>query len=552
MIKLSGIRVAYGGRVILDNGDFLIRSGDRIGLVGPNGAGKTTLLRVIAGEEKPDKGEACIDPGTVIGYFSQNVGEMSGRSALEEVLAGAGAVWETGQKLAELEHRMGDPSAKPLSDAEMNAYGELQSEFLHRDGYNLESRAEAVLTGLGIGPSRFGEPVEHFSGGWKMRIALARILVLEPDVLLMDEPTNHLDVESIVWLEQWLNDFKGDLVMTSHDRDFMTRLCSRTVEVANGKVTSYSGDYDFYLREREIRREQLVATYNRQQAQFAKDEEFIAKFSARASHAALVQSRIKALEKIERVVLPPDPKSMRVQFAPCPRSGDQVVVMNGLAKSWPAHVSAGSANHAAGEAVAGDHPVFSGLSGIVSRGDRVALTGVNGAGKSTLLKVITGETNATAGTVTVGASVKLGYFSQYSSDVLDPNRTIFEEVSDRIPLAPIGTVKSILGAFQFSGDDDQKKIHVLSGGEKSRVMLACMLAVPVNFLVLDEPTNHLDIQSREVLLEALASFEGTIIIVSHDRYFLRHLATRVFEIDHGKLNVYEGDYRYYLEKTGRS
>lgn len=556
MVNLSGIRVAYGERVILDNADFLIRAGDRIGLVGPNGAGKTTLLRVIAGEEKPDSGEFSVDPGTVIGYFSQSVGEMSGRSALEEVLAGAGAVWETGQRLAELEHRMGDPSAKPLSDAEMDVYGELQSAFLHHDGYNLESRAEAVLTGLGVGPARFNEPVEHFSGGWKMRIALARILVLEPDVLLMDEPTNHLDVESIVWLEQWLNDFKGDLVMTSHDRDFMTRLCKRTVEVADGKVTQYSGDYDFYLREREIRREQLVATYNRQQSQFAKDEEFIAKFSARASHASLVQSRIKALEKIERVVLPSDPKSMRVQFAPCPRSGDQVVVMNDLSKTWPAHVSAGSAKHPAGTAVAGDpvtndHPVFSGLSGIISRGDRIALTGVNGAGKSTLLKVITGDTEATGGTVTVGASVKLGYFSQYSSDVLNPARTIFEEVSDRIPLAPVGTIKGILGAFQFSGDDSEKKIGVLSGGEKSRVMLACMLAVPVNFLVLDEPTNHLDIQSREVLLESLAEFEGTIIIVSHDRYFLRHLATRVFEIDHGKLNVYEGDYQYYLEKTGR-
>ncbi len=552
MIKLSGIRVAYGDRVILDNEDFLIRGGDRIGLVGPNGAGKTTLLRVISGEERPDRGEASVDPGTVIGYFSQSVGEMSGRSALEEVLAGAGAVWEIGQKLAGLEGRMGDPSAKPLSDSEMDAYGELQSEFLRRDGYNLESRAETVLTGLGIAPARFGESVERFSGGWKMRIALARILVLEPDVLLMDEPTNHLDVESIVWLEQWLNDFKGDLVMTSHDRDFMTRLCSRTVEVANGKVTQYSGDYDFYLREREVRREQLIATYNRQQAQFAKDEEFIAKFSARASHASLVQSRIKALEKIERVVLPSEPKVMSVKFAPCPRSGDQVVVMSDLSKEWPAHVSAGSARHPAGAAVAGGHPVFSGLSGIISRGDRVALAGVNGAGKSTLLKVITGETDATGGSVTVGASVKLGYFSQYSSDTLDPDRTIFEEVSERIPLAPVGTIKGILGAFQFSGDDDEKKIHVLSGGEKSRVMLACMLAVPVNFLVLDEPTNHLDIRSREVLLESLAAFEGTIIIVSHDRYFLRHLATRVFEIDHGKLNVYEGDYKYYLEKTGRS
>ncbi len=538
MIKLSGIRVAYGDRVILNNADFLIRPGDKIGLVGPNGAGKTTLFRVISGEEKHDSGAVAVDPGTVIGYFSQNVGEMSGRSALDEVLSGAGSIFEIGKKLTELEHRMADPSAVPLNDAEMEAYGELQSEFLHRDGYDLENRAKTVLTGLGIGPARFDEPVENFSGGWKMRIALARILVLNPDVLLMDEPTNHLDVESIVWLEEWLREFKGDLVMTSHDREFMTRLCSRMVEVASGTVTSYSGDYDFYLREREIRREQLVATFKRQQSMFAKDEEFIAKFSARASHASLVQSRIKALEKIERVVLLPDPKLMQVQFASCPRSGDQVVVMKNLSKSWPTHSG-------------GIHPVFSGLSGTVNRGDRIALTGVNGAGKSTLLKVITDLAEATSGSSVMGGSVRLGYFSQYSSDVLDPKRTIFEEVADRIPLASVGTIKSILGAFQFSGDESDKKVSVLSGGEKSRVMLACMLALPVNFLVLDEPTNHLDIQSREVLLEALQAFDGTIMIVSHDRYVLRHLANRVFEIDHGALNVYEGDYHYYLQKTGR-
>lgn len=454
------------------------------------------------------------------------------------MLAGAGEVYNIGLRLADFEHRMSDPSLEPLSDAEMDSYGELQSQFLHRDGYGLETRAETVLTGLGIGPDRFGESVEHFSGGWKMRIALARILVLNPDVLLMDEPTNHLDVESIVWLEQWLREFTGDLVMISHDREFMTRLCTRTVEVASGKVTTYSGDYDFYLREREIRREQLVATFNRQQAQFEKDEEFIAKFSARASHASLVQSRIKALEKIERVVLPTDPKAMKVQIAPCPRSGDQVVVMKDLAKTWL--TSEGK-----------PHPVFSGISGIIDRGNRIALTGINGAGKSTLLKVITGATEATEGSVTVGASVRTGYFSQYSSDVLNPSLTIFEEVSSRIPLASVGTIKGILGAFQFPGDDSDKKIGMLSGGEKSRVMLACMLAVPVNFLVLDEPTNHLDIVSREVLLEALQNFEGTVIIVSHDRYFLRHIANRVFEIDHGSLSVYEGDYNWYLEKTGR-
>lgn len=544
MLKLSGIRVAYGQRIIFDNADFLVRPGDRIGLVGPNGAGKTTLFRVIAGEEKPDSGSVLMDPGTVIGYFSQETGEMSGRSALEEVLAGAGAVYEIGKTLTELEHRMGDPKAKPLSDAEMDRYGELQGEFLHRDGYNLESRAETVLTGLGIGPDRFGEPVEHFSGGWKMRIALARILVLEPDLLLMDEPTNHLDVESIVWLEQWLMDFKGDLVMTSHDRQFMTRVCPRTAEVASSAITMYSGDYDFYLREREIRREQLVATFQRQQAQFAKDEEFIAKFSARASHASLVQSRIKALEKIERVTLPPETKNMSVQFVPCPRSGDQVAVMSGLGKSWPVSISAVNPE-------GGTRRVFSGLSGTVSRGDRIALTGVNGAGKSTLLKIIAGETEPTEGSCAIGPSVRMGYFSQYSSDILRPERTVYEEVAERLPMASVGVIKNILGAFQFTGDDSDKPVSVLSGGEKSRVMLACMLSLPVNFLVLDEPTNHLDIASREVLLEALTRFEGTVMIVSHDRYFLGHLANRVFEIDHGKLNTYEGDYRYYLEKTGR-
>ena len=536
MVNLSNIRVAFGERIIFDNGDFLLRPGDKVGLVGPNGAGKTTLFKVICGMEKPDEGTVSMDPGTVIGYFSQEVGEMSGRSALEEVLAGAGRVFEVGREMAALEHRMSDSSGPGLTDAEMNLYGELQMEFQRGNGYDLENRAEAILTGLGIGADRFHLPVESFSGGWKMRIALARILLLDPDVLLMDEPTNHLDLESIVWLEQWLASFKGDLVMTSHDREFMTRICSRTVEVATGAITTYAGDYDFYVRERAVRREQLIASQKRQAAMLAKEEEFIARFGARASHAAQVQSRVKTIEKIERIVIPPDPREMRVRFAPVTRSGDIVVRMENLSKAWP--LPGGSR-----------HPVFHGLTGVVKRQDKVAVTGINGAGKSTLLKIVTGQAEASEGTCAIGAGVRTGYFSQYSSDILVPSRTIFKEVEERVPRASEGVIKNILGAFQFSGDDVEKRVAVLSGGEKSRLMLACILAQPVNFLVLDEPTNHLDIASREVLLEALREFDGTLMIVSHDRWFLRHLSNRVFEIDHGSLRVYEGGYGDYLART---
>ncbi len=538
MVNLSNIRVAFGERLVFRNGDFLLRPGDRVGLVGPNGAGKTTLFKVICGLEQPDAGTVSMDPGTVIGYFSQEVGEMSGRSALQEVVAGSGRVFDVGREMAELEHRMSDAAGPGLTDAEMDRYGELQMEFQRRNGYDLDNRAEAILGGLGIGKYRFHQPVETFSGGWKMRIALARILLLDPDVLLMDEPTNHLDLESILWLEEWLSTFKGDLVMTSHDREFMTRICSRTVEVAYGAITTYSGDYDFYERERAMRREQLVASQKRQAAMLAKEEEFIARFGARASHAAQVQSRVKTIEKIERIVIPPDPKEMKVRFAPVGRTGEVVVRMDNLAKTW--------------EGVDGARvPVFHGLTGVVKRLDKIALTGVNGAGKSTLLKVITGQTDPTAGTCALGSGVKVGYFSQYSSDILVPSRTVFQEVEERLPLASEGAIKNILGAFQFHGDDTDKKVAVLSGGEKSRVMLACILALPVNFLVLDEPTNHLDIASREVLLEALREFDGTLMIVSHDRYFLRHLTNRVFEIDHGSLNVYEGGYGEYLAHLDR-
>jgi len=537
MINLSNVKVTYGKRTLFKNANFLVRPEDKIGLVGPNGAGKTTVFRLITGEEIPSEGEVLVNSGIVVGYFSQSVGEMSGHSALQEVLAGAGRVYEIGQKLHELEHRMSDPSSD-FNDAAMERYGKLQEEFLHMDGYEKETHAQTILTGLGIGPDRWQQAVESFSGGWRMRIALARILLLNPDVLLIDEPTNHLDIESIIWLESWLKAFKGALVMTSHDREFMTRICSRTIEVAGETITTYSGDYDFYLRERILRREQLLASQKRQQAMLAKEEEFIARFAARASHAAQVQSRVKTIEKIERIVVPPDPKVIKFNFAPTKRSGDIVVDFKDLAKSWILPN---------GKPL----PVFSGVTGKVVRGNKIALTGVNGAGKSTFLKIISQQTEATGGVCNLGASVQLGYFSQYSCDVLKPDRTVFEEIQERLPMATIGFIKNLLGAFQFSGDDSGKKVSILSGGEKTRVMLAILLTQPVNFLVMDEPTNHLDIASREVLLEALQDFDGTVILVSHDRYFLHHLVNRVFEIDRGALTTYEGDYDYYLRKSGK-
>jgi ATP-binding cassette subfamily F protein 3 len=540
MINISNATKRFGDRVLYAGASFLVRPGDKIGLVGPNGAGKSTIFKIIAGQDHLDDGSVTVDPGVLVGYFDQNVGEMVGRSALAECISGAGKVSEIGVQLAKMEERMGRLGDEPMSDDDMatfmERFGELQMEFQNRGGYDLESRAQAILTGLGIGPDAYNRPVESFSGGWKMRIALAKILLLNPDVLLIDEPTNHLDIEAIVWLEEWLKAFPGSIVMTSHDREFMNRICGRTVEIANKQITTYSGNYDFYLREREIRREQQIAAFKRQQEQLSKEEDFIARFAARASHAAQVQSRVKKLEKIERLEMPVETKKLAFEFAAAPRSGNDVVRMENLAKSYALPEG-------------GEKKVFSGVTGVVQRLNKIAVTGVNGAGKSTLLKCVVGSTEPSGGRAVIGASVNVGYFSQYSCDLLDPENTIWQEVSNRLPMASVGYLRNLLGAFMFSGDDIEKKIRVLSGGEKSRVMLACILATPVNFLVLDEPTNHLDIDSRETLLNALKDFDGTIMIVSHDRYFLRGIVNRVFEIDHGELRAFDGNYDYYLEKT---
>ena len=370
-----------------------------------------------------------------------------------------------------------------------------------------------------------------------MRIALAKILTLNPDVLLLDEPTNHLDVESIIWLEEWLStEYKGALLMTSHDRDFMNRLVTRIIEVADQAITTYSGNYDFYLREREVRREQLLASFKRQQEMLARDEEFIARFAARASHAAQVQSRVKKLEKIERIQIPSEQKKVKFDFQKPPRSGDNVVEFTDLGKSWP-------------QSDGGVKSVFSHASGLVRRNEKIAVVGVNGAGKSTFLKVLAEQTEASDGKVSLGANVHVGYFSQHAMDLLDLRKTVFDTVQAVMPQSSIGVVRNLCAAFLFQGDDVDKRVSTLSGGEKSRLVLATLLARPVNFLILDEPTNHLDIQSRAILLEMLQRFTGTVILVSHDRHFLRSLVNRVFEIDHGEMLSYEGDYSYYLEKS---
>jgi ATP-binding cassette subfamily F protein 3 len=536
MIHLSSISKQQGNKVLYRNGSFQINSGEKIGLVGPNGAGKTTIFRIITGEEGIDGGTISKSDRTVIGYFSQNIEEMQGRSALEEVKSAVGNMSEMQIQMQNYEVQLCDPDLDPdKMNQILEVYGELQAEFERLGGYDLESRAAEILTGLGIGPEDFHRPTESFSGGWKMRIALAKILALNPQVLLMDEPTNHLDVESIIWLEEWLVSFKGAILMTSHDREFLNRIVGKIVEIANKSITVYGGNYDFYEKERDIRKEQLIAAAKRQDDMLAKEEDFIARFAARASHAAQVQSRVKKLEKIDRIEIPEEEAKIKFVWPVPPRGGEEVVKFEGLAKIW-------QSEHGK------EKLVFSGANALVKRMDRVALVGVNGAGKSTLLKIIAGDVEATTGKCSLGASINFGYFSQNSLDVLDPKMTIIEEVHSRMPNAGLGTVRSLLGAFKFSGDDADKKISILSGGEKSRVVLATILAQPVNLLILDEPTNHLDIISREILLEAIKEFPGTVLIVSHDRHFLREITTRVFEVDKNQLRTYDGDYDYYIHK----
>ena len=533
MIRLDNLSKQNGTQLLFIEASAALQKGEKIGLVGPNGAGKTTLFRMITGQEAPDEGLVLVDRGVTIGFFSQDVGEMAGRSAVAEVMDGAGAVSTVAAELAQLEAALADPDQADNLDAILERFGEVQARFEELGGYALEGRAREVLDGLGFSQEMMDGDVGALSGGWKMRVALARILLMRPDVMLLDEPSNHLDLESLIWLENFLIGYDGALLMTSHDREFMNRIVRKIIEIDGGALTSYAGDYDFYLQQRALAEKQQQAQFERQQAMLAKEINFIERFKARASHAAQVQSRVKKLEKIDRVEPPKRRQSVSFEFMPAPRSGDDVANLRGVHKRY------------------GSRVIYEGLDLLVRRRERCCVLGINGAGKSTLLKLVTGTTDPDQGSVTLGASVKLGYFAQHAMEVLDGDRTVFQSLEDSFPRAGQGQLRALAGCFGFSGDEVEKRCRVLSGGEKARLVMARMLFDPPNFLVLDEPTNHLDMATKEMLVAALAQFEGTMLFVSHDRHFLAALSNRVLELTPDGLHQYDGGYTEYVARTGQ-
>ncbi|WP_027542500.1 ABC-F family ATP-binding cassette domain-containing protein [Bradyrhizobium sp. WSM2254] len=533
MIRLDNVSKQAGHQILFIEASAALNKGEKIGLVGPNGAGKTTLFRMIAGEELPDEGQVSTDRGITIGYFNQDVGEMSGRSAVAEVMNGAGPVSEVAAELRQLEADMADPDKADQMDEIIARYGEVQHAFEELDGYALDGRAREALSGLGFSQEMMDGDVGKLSGGWKMRVALARILLMRPDVMLLDEPSNHLDLESLIWLEKFLHDYEGTLLMTSHDREFINRVISKVIEIDSGSLTTYTGDYEFYEQQRALNEKQQQAQFERQQAMLAKEIKFIERFKARASHAAQVQSRVKKLDKIERVEPPRRRQTVAFDFPPAPRSGEDVVALKSVHKGY------------------GSKRIYDGLDFMIRRRERWCVMGVNGAGKSTLLKLVAGASEPDEGTVAVGGSVKMGYFAQHAMDLLDGERTVFQSLEDAFPTAGQGSLRALAGCFGFSGDDVEKRCRVLSGGEKARLVMAKMLFDPPNFLVLDEPTNHLDLATKEMLITALSDFEGTMLFVSHDRHFLATLSNRVLELTPEGIHQFGGGYTEYVARTGQ-
>jgi len=532
MIRLDQITKQYGRQILFLEAGAAIHRGEKVGLVGPNGAGKSTVFRMITREEAPDDGQVSIDRGVTIGHFSQDVGEMSGRSVVNEVMAGAGAVSDVAVALKELEDALADPAREGEMDKLIERYGDVQSRFEDLGGYELEARAREVLAGLGFSAEMMDGDVGRLSGGWKMRVGLARVLLMSPSALLLDEPSNHLDIESLIWLEHFLESYEGALLMTSHDREFLNRVVGRILEIDAGELRSYSGDYDFYEAQRAQAEVQLEAAYARQQAKLAKEMRFIERFKAQAAKAAQVQSRVKQLDKIEKVEPPKRRTTLNFEFPPYPRSGDDVVRIEGLRKGY------------------GDKVIYDGFDLTIRRGERWAVMGVNGAGKSTLLRLVAGQNEPDGGRITIGAGVRLGYFAQHAMEVLQPDRSVLQTLEDAFPLAGGGSLRSLAGCFGFPGDDIAKPCRILSGGEKARLVIARLLYDRPNFLVFDEPTNHLDMATKDMLVRALAGYEGTMLFVSHDRRFLADLSTRILELGPEGPRTWGGGYREYVEASG--
>jgi ATP-binding cassette subfamily F protein 3 len=525
MIGLDSVSKGYGGQELLRDCTWRIGRGERIGLVGPNGAGKTTVCRILASVEEPDQGRVHRDTGVTVGYLPQEVTTGADRTVLAEALSGFDEVWRLEAELESLAARMAGPAAEPgLTDA----YGEIQHRFEALGGYRLEAEAKIILSGLGFGPEAMHRPLAEFSGGWRMRAALARLLLLRPDLLLLDEPTNHLDLEALQWLENFLAAYEGSVVIVSHDRYFLNRMVTAIADLAGGSVTLYHGDYDHFVMEREARQALREARARNQAKRVAEIERFIERFRYKASKARQVQSRVKMLDRMERIETDAAARRIHFQFPQPPRTGRRV---GGLSRVHKAY---------------GDNVVYAGVDFQVERGERVALVGVNGAGKSTLLKMMAGALPFDAGERVLGANVEVQYYAQHQLDALDPTRTVLEELERAAPEASITRLRTILGSFLFSGDTVDKKVSVLSGGEKARLALARMLARPAALLCMDEPTNHLDLASKEILEEALSGFTGTIVFISHDRYFINRIATRVVEVDRGRLTTYLGSYDDYL------
>ncbi|MFY0569586.1 ABC-F family ATP-binding cassette domain-containing protein [Archangium lansingense] len=532
MIRLDNIGKQHGQQILFVEASAQLNKGEKVGLVGPNGAGKSTLFRMVVQREHPDEGQVSVDRGVTVGYFDQDVGEMAGQSAVAAVMDGAGPVSEVAAELKQLEAAMADPERMDEMDKLVERFGVVQGRYEELGGYALEGRAREILAGLGFSEEMMDGDVGALSGGWKMRVALARILLMSPDVMLLDEPSNHLDIESLIWLENFLKGFEGAVLMTSHDREFLNRIVTKIIEIDGGELTTYSGNYEFYEQQRALNEKHQQAQYERQQAMLAKELKFIERFKARASHAAQVQSRVKKLEKIEKVEPPKRRQTLVFEFQQAPRSGDDVAKLERVVKGY------------------GKRRIYNGLDFLVRRGERWCVMGVNGAGKSTLLKLISGESRPDDGAVSVGGSVKMGYFAQHAMELLKPDQTVFDSLVDKFPRASQGSLRALAGCFGFSGDEIEKKCKVLSGGEKARLVLAQMLYDPPNFLILDEPTNHLDMATKQMLIAALANYEGTMLFVSHDRHFLGALSNRVLELTPEGIHQYGGGYTEYVARTG--